>query len=112
MKKMCGVVWAYTGPQDKAEKTFEPIRAFKKAALDFVGPLPQPALQSMFDALYPPGLLWYWRADFVNELSDDAMAQHIRVGEALPSMHSSMQLYRINGAAWGGGKTDRARTSR
>ena len=32
------------------------IRAFKKAALDLVGPLPQPALQSMFDALYPPGL--------------------------------------------------------
>src|SRR5947208_2382647 len=29
MKKMCGVVWAYVGPQDKAETTFEPIRAFK-----------------------------------------------------------------------------------
>src|SRR3954463_5067427 len=60
MKKMCGVVWAYAGPLDKAERMFEPIRAFKKPALDFVGPLPQPALQSMFDALYPPGLQWYW----------------------------------------------------
>src|SRR5438477_11710458 len=77
MKKMCGVVWAYAGPQTKAEETFKPIRAFKKPALDFVGPLPQPALQSMFDALYPPGLQWYWRADFVNELSDEAIAQHI-----------------------------------
>src|SRR5213596_3426153 len=53
MKKMCGVVWTYAGPLTKAEETFKPIRAFKKAALDFVGPLPQPALQSMFDALYP-----------------------------------------------------------
>src|SRR5437667_2660400 len=99
MKKMCGVVWAYTGPQDKAEKTFEPIRAFKKPALDFVGPLPQPALQSMFDTLYPPGLQWYWRADFVNELSDDAIAQYTRFGEALASVHSTMHMYRINGAA-------------
>jgi FAD/FMN-containing dehydrogenase len=108
MKKMCGVVWAYAGPPTKAEETFEPIRAFKKPALDFVGPLPQPALQSMFDALYPAGLQWYWRADFVNELSDDAIAQHTRFGEALPSMHSTMHLYPINGAASRVGKNDTA----
>jgi FAD/FMN-containing dehydrogenase len=108
MKKMCGVVWTYTGSQTKAEETFKPIRAFKKAALDFVGSIPQPALQTMFDALYPPGLQWYWRADFVNELSDDAIAQHIRFGEALPSMHSTMHLYPINGAASHVGKSDTA----
>src|SRR5690242_1432229 len=108
MKKMCGVVWAYAGSQDKAEETFKPIRAFKKPALDFVGPLPQPALQSMFDALYPPGLQWYWRANFVNEISDDAIAQHIRFGEALPTMHSTMHMYPINGAAARTGKSDTA----
>jgi len=108
MKKMCGVVWTYAGPQTKAEETFKPIRAFKKPALDFVGPLPQPALQTMFDALYPPGLQWYWRADFVNELSDDAIAQHARFGAALPSMHSTMHMYPINGAASRVGKNDTA----
>jgi FAD/FMN-containing dehydrogenase len=108
MKKMCGIIWAYTGTLTKAEETFKPIRAFKKAALDLVGPLPQPALQSMFDGVYPPGLQWYWRADFVNELSDDAIAQHIRFGNALPSMHSTMHLYPINGAASRVGKQDTA----
>jgi FAD/FMN-containing dehydrogenase len=97
LKKMCGIVWSYAGP--KAEETFKPIRAFKKPALDLVGPLPQPALQSMFDTLYPPGLQWYWKADFVNELSDEAIARHIQFGEKLPSMHSTMHLYPINGAA-------------
>ena len=108
MKKMCGVVWAYTGALTNAEETFKPIRAFKKAALDLVGPLPQPSLQSMFDALYPPGLQWYWRADFVNEINDEAIAQHIRFGSALPSMHSTMHLYPINGAASRVGKDDTA----
>jgi FAD/FMN-containing dehydrogenase len=108
MKKMCGVVWAYAGPQDKAEKMFEPIRAFKQAALDFVGPMPHPMLQSMFDALYPPGLQWYWRADFFNEISDGAIAQHIRFGEALPTMHSTMHLYPIDGAAARVGKNNTA----
>jgi len=99
LKKMCGIVWAYAGPLPKAEETFKPIRAFKKAALDLVGPLPHPALKGMFDALYPPGLQWYWRADFVKELSDEAIAQHIKFGNALPSMQSTMHLYPINGAA-------------
>jgi FAD/FMN-containing dehydrogenase len=108
MKKMCGIVWAYAGPATKAEETFKPIRGFKKPALDFVGPVPQPALQTMFDALYPPGLQWYWRADFVNEISDDAIAQHVRFGNALPSMHSTMHLYPINGAASRVSKNDTA----
>jgi FAD/FMN-containing dehydrogenase len=108
LKKMCGVVWACTAPLTKAEEMFRPIRAFKKPALDLVGPFPQPSLQSMFDALYPPGLQWYWRADFVNELSDDAIAQHIRFGSALPSMHSAMHLFPINGAASRIGKHDTA----
>jgi FAD/FMN-containing dehydrogenase len=108
LKKMCGVVWACTAPKEKAEEMFKPIRAFKKPALDFVGLLPQPALQSMFDALYPPGLQWYWRADFVNELSDEAIAEHVRFGNALPSMHSTMHLYPINGAASRVSKRDTA----
>jgi FAD/FMN-containing dehydrogenase len=108
LKKMCGIVWACTAPQSKAEEMFKPIRAFKKPALDFVGPLPHPTLQSMFDAIYPPGLQWYWRADFVNELSDEAIAEHIRFGKALPSMHSTMHLYPINGAASRVGKHDTA----
>ena len=62
----------------------------------------------MFDALYPPGLQWYWRADFVNELSDDAIAQHIRFGEGLPTMHSTMHMYPIDGAASRVGKRDTA----
>lgn len=108
MKKMCGVVWAYTGPVDQAEEVFRPIRAFKEPALDLVGPLPQPALQSMFDELYPPGYQWYWRADFVNDIPDEAMDLHVRFGNALPSLHSTMHLYPINGAAARVGRHDTA----
>ena len=99
LKKMCGIIWCCTASQAKAEEAFKPIRAFKKPALDFAGLLPLPALQSMFDPIYPPGLQWYWRADFVNELSDNAIAQHVRFARTLPTMHSTMHLYPINGAA-------------
>ena len=107
-KNMCGVVWCYTGPMELAEATFKPIREKFPPALDFVGPLPHPALQSMFDALYAPGLQWYWKADFVNELSDAAIELHIQHGSRLPTMLSTMHLYPVNGAAHRVGKNDTA----
>jgi len=97
LKKMCGIVWSYTGPMDKAEEIFKPIRAFKAPAVDLAGPLPQPVLQGMFDAVYPSGLQWYWRADFVKDLSDEAIAKHVTFAKDLPTMHSTMHLYPVNG---------------
>jgi len=107
-KNMCGVVWCYTGPLELAEATFKPIREKFPPALDFVGPIPHPALQSMFDALYAPGLQWYWKADFVNELSDEAIARYIKHGSQLPTMQSTVHLYPVNGAAHRVGKNDTA----
>jgi FAD/FMN-containing dehydrogenase len=98
-KKMCGIVWCYTGPLKGAEKIFKRIRAFKQPALDMVGPIPHPAVQSMFDALLPPGLLWYWKADFVRELTDESIALNVRYGSQMPTPLSTMHLYPIDGAA-------------
>ena len=105
---MCGVVWCYSGDLSKAEKIFEPIRNFKTPALDFVGPMPVPVLNSLFDALMPPGLNWYWKADFVNELSDEAIELHYKYGTQLPTLHSTMHMYPVNGAAAKVGKNDTA----
>jgi len=105
-RTMCGIVWCYTGPLARAEEAFKPIRSFKPPVLDLVGPIPHPALQSMFDAVYPPGLQWYWKADFVNELSDEAIALYVKYGSAIPTMHSTIHLYPVNGAAHRPGKND------
>ena len=99
MKKMCGIVWCSTGTLEQTNEVLEPLRALRTPAFEFVGPMPFPALQSFFDALYPPGLQWYWKADFMNELSDAAIALHVEHGSKLPTMHSTMHLYPINGAA-------------
>ena len=99
MKKMCGIAWCYSGPIKNGEKIFKPIRAFKKPALDLVGPIPHPVWNSMFDALYPPGQNWYWKADFVKELSDEAIALHVKHGSDLPTWQSAMHMYPIDGVA-------------
>jgi FAD/FMN-containing dehydrogenase len=93
---------------DQAEATFAPIRSFKAPLLDLAGPLPYPAVQGMFDPLYPPGLQWYWKADFVNELGDEAIDLYVKYGSAIPTMHSTVHLYPVNGAAHRVGWNDTA----
>jgi FAD/FMN-containing dehydrogenase len=98
-QKMCGIVWCYNGPLEPANEILQPLRNFRPPAFEFFAPMPFPMLQGMFDGLYPPGLQWYWKADFVNELKDEAIALHIKHGSQLPTLHSTMHLYPINGAA-------------
>jgi hypothetical protein len=97
LAKMCGVVWCWSGDPDDAEDVFAPIREFGPPSLFGVQPMPFPVLQSAFDALYPPGLQWYWRADYVTDIPDEAVERHLAHGE-VPTVHSTMHLYPISGA--------------
>ncbi len=98
MRKVCGVVWCSTEDINRTNELLKPTASWPKPLLSGVGPMPLPALQSLFDGLYPPGLHWYWKADFVDHLSDEAIARHVKFGANLPSMFCTMHLYPINGA--------------
>ena len=108
LKKVCGVMWVCTGPAARADAATRPMRSVGTPLLDHQAEMPLPAANSLFDGLYPPGLQWYWRADFVKELSDGAIEQHARHGAALPTLHSTMHLYAIDGAAHRVGRNDTA----
>ncbi|MGP8247621.1 MAG: FAD-binding oxidoreductase [Bryobacteraceae bacterium] len=108
LKKVCGVVWCCTASAEKTELALKPMRAVGHPLLDHVGPAPFPAVQSLFDALFVPGLHWYWRADNFTELSDDAIARHVEHGSKIPTTLSTMHLYPVNGAAQRVGKKDTA----
>ena len=98
-RKACGIVWCYTGPHDQADQVLEPVRSYGSPLLVGLQPMPFTVLQSAFDALYPAGLQWYWRADFFREISDQAIDVHVKYGQRLPTGHSTMHLYPIDGAA-------------
>ncbi|MEJ2304706.1 MAG: FAD-binding oxidoreductase [Anaerolineales bacterium] len=108
IKKVCGAVWCYCGPEEKADEVFAPVREFGPPALFGVQDMPFPVLQSAFDALYPPGLQWYWRADFFHEISDKAIEVHNQFGATMPTLHSGVHIYPINGAAQRVGKDETA----
>src|SRR3954466_1234746 len=100
LRKVCGVVWCYVGPEEDARKAMEPLLSqLPEPLMHGAQPMPHAVLQGAFDGLYPPGDQWYWRADFVKEIPDEAVQVHQRFGNELPSMKSTMHLYPIDGAA-------------
>ncbi len=107
LKKMCGVVWCYSGDMAEAEEIFAPVRELEPD-LYGVHDMPFPALNSAFDPIYPPGLQWYWRADFFTEISDESIVEHARWAAEMPTMHTTMHLYPIDGAAHRVGAEDTA----
>ncbi len=106
MRQVCGVVWCHTGDEQEAARDLSAVQTVGTPLLHGVGPAPFPAVQSLFDPIYPPGHQWYWRADFVNELSDDAIAAHEAWGSKLPTPQSTVHLYPIDGAAHDVGTAD------
>jgi FAD/FMN-containing dehydrogenase len=107
-KTMCGIIWAYCGPMEKVEDAFRPVREFRTPKFELMGSMSYPALQSMFDALYPPGLQWYWKGDFLAQIPDEAIDEHLKFGEQLPTQHSTMHFYPVDGAASRVGRNDTA----
>lgn len=97
-KQFCGIVWCYVGELEKAEEIFKPILAMDPV-FQHVGEMPYPSIQTLFDGLFPPGLQWYWRADFFNELGADVSARHLEFGSKIPTPLSQMHMYPISGAA-------------
>ena len=91
-------VYCWSGPVDQGEAAIKSLRDVAPTVAEHVGPMPYPALNSAFDALVPPGLQHYWKANFVKELTDDAIAAHLEHGPKVPTVNSTVHIYPINGA--------------
>ncbi|MFE7749433.1 FAD-binding oxidoreductase [Streptomyces sp. NPDC057428] len=107
-QKMCGVVWSSTADPEALEETLAVVNEPAPPAFHFTAPMPYPALQTMFDALLPAGLQWYWRGDFFDRITDDAVDVHAAFAEQLPTGQSLMHLYPVDGAAGRVGADDTA----
>ena len=106
LRKVAAVAWCWTGPEEGAADALAEARAQDGLLLDGVQAMPLPALQSAFDGIFPAGHQWYWRADFVESIPDEAVEKHVEWAEQMPTWQSTMHMYPIDGAAHRLGPTD------
>jgi len=98
-KRACAVISCYAGPIAEGEKTMAALLKAAPAPLfNWMGAMPFPAIQALFDGFFPKGLQWYWKGDFVSTLPDEAIDVHIAQAAQAPTELSLMHLYPIDGA--------------
>jgi FAD/FMN-containing dehydrogenase len=92
------VMHCWTGDHDEGARVIQPFRDIARPVAEFIGPMPYPVLNSLFDEFVPPGLQHYWKAVYVKDLTEDAIAAHLEHGPRVPAFSSTMHLYPVNGA--------------
>jgi FAD/FMN-containing dehydrogenase len=98
-KRICALISCYDGSEEEGVAAMRPVRdALPPPLLDGMATMPFPALQGLFDPLLPPGLQWYWKGDFVEDLPDEAIDVHLEHAANTPSELSLVHLYPIDGA--------------
>ncbi len=113
-RRICALICCYNGGEAAGMKAMRPVReALPDPLMDGMAQMPFATMQGLFDPLLPKGLQWYWKGDYVDELTDAAIAAHVKHGSKSPSELSLMHLYPIDGAvqeiapdatAWGARK--------
>ncbi|MCI0141115.1 FAD-binding oxidoreductase [Arthrobacter bambusae] len=111
-KPVCVVIGMWTGDPAEGTACWQPFLDVAPVAGSLVGPMPYPVLNSAFDPLLPKGMQAYWKADFLSELNDGAIAAHLEYGSKVPSVQTSVHVYPIDGAVQRVGQTDTAFVNR
>jgi FAD binding domain/Berberine and berberine like len=94
----CAAIVHWSGPVEDGQKAMEPFNEIAPVVAQMTGPMPYPALNTAFDAIFPKGIRSYWKGSFVTELTDAAIEQHVIHGAKVPEVSATMHLYPINGA--------------
>jgi FAD/FMN-containing dehydrogenase len=97
--KVVGLVAAHCGALEDGEAAVRPLKTFGPPALDAMGPVPYSALNNMLDPAFPKGAFNYWKAQFLTELTDEAIRTLVTAFEACPSAMSHIIIEHFHGAA-------------
>lgn len=105
--RACAVISCFNGSEADGKKAMAPLlEGLPEPIFNWMGAMPLPAMNALFDPFFPKGLQWYWKGDYVQSLPDEAIDVHIAKAAEAPSELCLMHLYPIDGAVQNVGKTD------
>jgi hypothetical protein len=89
----------YAGDLDKGEAAIKPLREFGSPVADLMGPIPYTQMQTLLDAAVPHGNRYYWKSNFLEELSDEAIEITVSKAALATSPFSIILLEYYGGAS-------------
>ena len=107
-----GIAVCYAGPVEDGKAAIQPLKDFGSSLGDVIGPKPYIVHQSMLDAASPSGRQYYWKSEYLAELSDAFISTSIQHVKSISSPHSVLLLFQLGGAISQVGQTETAYTYR
>jgi FAD/FMN-containing dehydrogenase len=97
-RPIVALIVCYAGPVDEGWDVLRPLREFKTPVVDAVGPKPYVEHQAMFDAAYPHGRHYYWKAWKIPPLTDGAIDVIVEHASLMTSPYSAIPIFSLGGA--------------
>ena len=88
----------YAGPIEEGERVIRPLRAFRTALLDRVGPAPYAAFQGALDSTVVHGWNYYWKSTHLPELRNDLIDVIAEHAFSCSSPRSYVAMFHLKGA--------------
>ncbi|TAN09716.1 MAG: FAD-binding oxidoreductase [Rhizobiaceae bacterium] len=99
-ERMFSISVFHSGSSREAEMAIAPLLAYaqSKASNESLGRVPYLQVQSAGDALFPRGRRYSWKAQFMRELSQDAIDTLLDVYSKAPNDNALIVLQQVGGA--------------
>ena len=97
-KLIVAMIACHTGDPRQAKRDLAPIKGFGNPVADLITPKTYVEQQSMLDATQPKGANYYWKTEFIPEVSTDFLEAFLANGAGIESPMSQMMMFHIAGA--------------
>jgi FAD/FMN-containing dehydrogenase/pimeloyl-ACP methyl ester carboxylesterase len=97
-RRICGMAVCYSGDLDRADEVLAPIRAIEGPVIDLLCEQPYTQIQSQLDATEPKGKHYYWKTEYLSELSDDFLTTWRELAAECPGRDMQMAILQLGGA--------------
>lgn len=97
-KPIIALLACYSGNVEKGEKAVARIKSFGNPIGDVLTRRPYVQMQSLLDATQPKGRRYYWKSEYLPRLESALCEKAIHQAAKIPSPHSAVILFQIEGA--------------
>jgi FAD/FMN-containing dehydrogenase len=97
-ERVCAMAVCYSGDLGEVDAAMAPIRALGDPVFDLLAQQPYTSVQSYLDATEPKGNHYYWKTEYLSELSDDFLSTWRDLAAQCPSADTQMGILHLGGA--------------
>jgi FAD/FMN-containing dehydrogenase len=97
-RRVFSISVCYSGPLDAGERVLNPLRTYGAPIEDRIAPMAYLQVQSAGDSVFPRGQRYYWKAQFLREITDAAIDTLLSAYATAPSVMSLVVFQQVGGA--------------